>query len=112
MLLSLCLDIFRRTPIPIIFNTKEEPPALIKGRGTPVTGIEPVTTAMFMMACIAIIEVIPTAKRVPKLFFALYATLIPLQTNIRKSTMINRQPMSPNSSPMIEKIKSLCGSGI
>lgn len=42
------------------------PPALKKGKGIPVLGAKPVTTAMFNAACTKIKAVIPVASKVPK----------------------------------------------
>lgn len=44
------LDIFSNIPIAVMKKAKEDPPALIKGRGSPVAGIEAVTTAIFIRA--------------------------------------------------------------
>ena len=43
----LCLSTFNTTPIALIKTNREVDPAEINGRGNPVGGIEPVTTAMF-----------------------------------------------------------------
>ena len=53
----------RSTPILAIKKANEDPPALIKGRGKPVAGIEDVTTAILIAACIPITAVIPVANR-------------------------------------------------
>lgn len=43
---------------------------------------------------------------------ALIAIKIPLHIKIANNINTATLPMNPNSSPKIEKIKSLCGSGI
>ena len=58
----LCLLILSTTPKALINTISELEPALIKGKGKPVGGIEPVTTAMFIKVWIAIILVIPVAR--------------------------------------------------
>ena len=52
-------------PIHSIVNVSEDPPKLTKGMGMPVTGMRPVTAAMFMSACVTIIAVSPPARRRP-----------------------------------------------
>jgi len=58
-------EMFRRIPIPAKLTRREEPPWLIKGRGIPVTGSDPVTTPILSKAWNAIIAVIPIASRLP-----------------------------------------------
>lgn len=41
---------FTRIPMPTIVKRTEEPPALTKGSGIPLVGIEAVTTATFIAA--------------------------------------------------------------
>ena len=57
------------TPIAAIKTTNEVEPADISGSGTPVGGIDPVTTARFINTCVAIILPIPTARYRPNLSF-------------------------------------------
>lgn len=70
-----------------------------------------VTTAIFIIACIPIMVVIPIAKRLPNMSGAFIAITIPLQIKIAKSNITTTQPINPNSSANTEKIKSLCGNG-
>ena len=49
-------------PIALIKTTSEVLPAEMNGSGSPVGGMEPVTTAMFMITCTAIIVVMPVAR--------------------------------------------------
>ncbi len=74
--------------------------------------MDPVTTAIFIMAWTATIDVIPVAKIVPYVSFAFVAITIPLHINIENKITIRIHPIKPNSSPIIENIKSLWGSGI
>ena len=53
-------------PIETIEVKSEDPPELMNGSGRPVTGIIPITTAIFMTACITIIPVIAPASVLPK----------------------------------------------
>ena len=62
LLFLLCLSTFNTTPIALIKTSSEVEPAEINGKGKPVGGIEPVTTAMLISVWIAIIADIPVAK--------------------------------------------------
>jgi hypothetical protein len=48
-------------PTHVVVTSIDDPPALTNGSGLPVTGINPVTAAMFMNACRPIIAVSPPA---------------------------------------------------
>ena len=52
----------RSTPIAAINTTIAVLPELINGSGTPVGGMLPVTTAMLISTCVAIIATMPVAK--------------------------------------------------
>ncbi len=54
----------------------------------------------------------PIATKLPNISGALIAIKTPLQIKIANNIKTIAQPMNPNSSPKIEKMKSLCGSGI
>lgn len=56
--------------------------------------------------------VIPIATKLPNKSGALIAIKTPLQIKIANKIKTTTHPINPNSSPNIEKIKSLCGSGI
>ena len=64
------------------------------------------------MTCIAINAVIPTAIRLPNISGDFIAINIPLHINTANSSIINVHPKNPSSSPIIENMKSLCGSGM
>ena len=53
---------FNKIPIELIKTTSEVEPALMKGSGNPVGGMEPDTTAIFKKVWTQIIAVIPEAK--------------------------------------------------
>ena len=84
--------------------------ALKNGNAIPVTGIKPVTTAIFIITCIPIKVVIPTANKLPKLSGARIAVSIPLQIKTANNAIIAKHPIKPSSSATIENIKSFCGS--
>lgn len=65
-----------------------------------------------MITWMATNAVIPIASRLPNISGALIAIRIPLQIKIANRIRTAAHPMKPNSSPKIEKIKSLCGSGM
>ena len=77
----------------------------------PFVGSFPVTTPILIKACNPMIIVSPVANSAPNLFSVRLAIEIPLQTNIIKINMTVAAPIKPNSSPKIEKIKSVCGCG-
>jgi len=77
----------------------------------PVVGIILVTTPIFIILWKVIIAVIPAANRVPNWSAELTAILNPRHNNIINRTIITKVPLNPNSSPIIEKIKSVCWSG-
>ena len=65
-----------------------------------------------MITCIATKAVIPTAIKLPNISGAFIAIKTPLHIKIANKINTIAQPIKPTSSPNIEKIKSLCGSGI
>lgn len=77
----------------------------------PVFGIEAVTTAIFIIACNPIKDVIPTATKLPNISFARIAISKPLQMKIANNSITAEHPINPSSSASTENIKSLCGSG-
>ncbi len=56
--------------------------------------------------------VIPIANKLPNISGARIAIKIPLHIKIANKIKTAAHPINPNSSPKMEKIKSLCGSGI
>lgn len=52
------------------------------------------------------------ANKLPNISGALMAIKIPLHIKMANKIKTAVHPIKPNSSPKIEKIKSLCGSGI
>jgi hypothetical protein len=54
-------EMLRRIPMHRRVVTREDPPKLMNGRGTPVVGSSPVTTPRLMAACETTAKVIPIA---------------------------------------------------
>ena len=84
----------------------ELPPAEMNGSGMPVTGNSPTTTPMLMNAWMLIQDVMPPASSAPNVSGARRAVRMPRYANARKSTTTTAPPTSPNSSPMMAKMKS------
>lgn len=64
------------------------------------------------MTCIPTNAVIPIATKLPNMSGALMAIKIPLHMKIANRINTAAHPIKPSSSPKMEKIKSLCGSGM
>ena len=60
---SVTLSIFIKIPDANMKTIRELPPALMYGKGNPVGGIEPLTTAILTKVCTPITAEIPVAKR-------------------------------------------------
>lgn len=103
---DVCLSTFITTPIADINTRSDVLPALINGSGSPVGGIEPVTTAIFSITCILIIAPIPKQRKAENLLFARIPTLKIVTIKIANNIIRIKQPIKPNSSAMIEKMKS------
>ena len=65
-----------------------------------------------MITCIATNAVIPIASKLPNISGDLIAISTPLQIKIANKIKTTAHPKNPNSSPKIENMKSLCGSGM
>ena len=72
---AVCLSTLTTTPIADIKTNRDVDPALMKGSGSPVGGIDPVTTAMFNITWILIIAPMPKHKNAENLLFARMPTL-------------------------------------
>ena len=83
----------------------------MNGRGKPVGGIEPVTTAMFKIVWIEITAPIPKQRNAENLLFAFIPTLKILIIKNKNTKHKATQPTKPNSSAIIEKMKSLSLNG-
>ena len=64
------------------------------------------------MTWMATNAVIPMATKLPNMSGARIAIKTPLHIKIANKIKTATHPINPNSSPSIEKMKSLCGSGI
>ena len=85
----------------------DDPPALTNGRVIPVTGTSATTTPMLMNAWMQTQAVMPAASRPPNVSGADSAILIPWYARSTNRAMTMPAPTSPNSSPMMAKMKSL-----
>lgn len=75
----------RHIPMPAINTITEVPPLEINGRGSPVGGIDPVTTAILRRVCTPIIKATPQASKVPKRSGALSPIFISKMTKVKKT---------------------------
>lgn len=107
----LCLSTLRQIPTADMNTTRDVEPAEINGSGRPVGGIRPETTQTFKMTWIEITLATPKTKSAPNLSFAFLAMLINKYISTAKTIKVKIAPKSPNSSPIIEKIKSLSENG-
>ena len=97
---------FKTTPIADIKTSKLVEPAEINGNGKPVGGIEPVTTAMLSITWIAIIAPMPKHKNAENLLLERMPILKIFIISNKKTAHRAKHPTKPNSSAIIEKIKS------
>ena len=99
-------------PKPIKKDIIAEPPKEQSGKGTPTTGIIPVTipTLINILKKKLVIKLIP--KIFEKKFLESRLKLIDHKINVAYKKNKIRIPTNPNSSPNTEKIKSVCISGI
>ena len=98
-------------PIPIRLVIRLDPPYDKKGRVTPVTGIKPMTTDRFIVTWTNSWKVRPKDRyfrNKSSCFRDIFKLLIRMIAN---RVMIIKAPMIPNSSLIMEKIKSVWGSG-
>ena len=102
---------FSTTPIADIKTTSEVLPAEINGSGNPVGGIEPDTTAILSITCVAIMQAIPPDNNEPNLSLQPSAILIKKIIKVAKVNITSVAPKKPTSSHIIEKIKSLSANG-
>src|SRR5690606_28680343 len=99
------------SPIPNSVGISDEPPADTSGSGMPVTGSRPITVPMLTRACSTIQTVTEVAARRANGSRVRSATRRPAYPRTPNSPTTTRVPTSPNSSPMIAKMKSLSGWG-
>ena len=104
-------DMEYNIPIDDIVIINEVFPELINGNGKPVGGILPLTTNALITVCTAYTSVIPEANKKEKKSSASDAVFIPRQINKPLTRNIANIPKNPNSSPIIDKIKSLSANG-
>ena len=83
----------------------------MNGRGKPVGGTAPVTTAMFRTTWTVRIVAMPMASRQPKRSFACIAIFRQYIITAIKAAITNKHPINPNSSPIMLNMKSLSENG-
>ena len=98
------LEILSSTPTAQRNMTRLVPPALIKGRVWPVVGAMLATTAIFIIACMPITEVIPAARRLPKRSLQRMAMRMPLYIKNAYAAISSTQPTCSCSAPVIAEI--------
>ena len=96
-----------RIPMPKRLAIKELPPALKKGSGIPVHGDKFIVIPILTVICVKNIEKIPIATNEPNLSLAYLDIIIPRLTITNNIIKTNIAPINPNSSAIIEKIKSV-----
>jgi hypothetical protein len=92
-------------------TTSEVPPKETKGRVSPVMGRRPTTPPMLTRACDTTQAVMPAATSVPKRSGACRAARTPSTAKATNRATTTRAPMSPVSSPMMAKMKSVWALG-
>ncbi len=98
-------------PSALINTISDVLPALMNGNGSPVGGILAEITRIFNVTWVAIIQAMPAVSKLPKtslLFCAIF-----IIENIRIANIVRTMvaPKKPNSSQIIEKMKSLSANG-
>ena len=95
----------------IIDTSRLEPPYDRKGSVTPVTGISPTTTIRFNIVWNASEKVSPNDRYFAKLSVCFIDVIRPRWIIVINNVDMIITPIKPNSSLIIEKIKSVWGSG-
>ncbi len=80
-------------------------------QGMPVTGSTPTTAPILIKVSLANQATSPTASIPPNRWGERIAARMPNQTKEPSSTRTSAAPMKPSSSPMTEKMKSVCALG-
>ena len=93
-------------------ESSDEPPWLMKGRVTPVSGSSLVTPPMMRNAWKAMAQVRPIAVKAETSDLARAAVVRPRAVKTMKRMMTDAPPRRPISSPMAEKMKSLSTTGM
>ena len=101
----------RIIPIDARLTKREDPPYDKNGRVTPVTGINPTTTDKFIIVWNINWKVIPKDKYFENKSVVFKDIFILLDNNIKNKLTTITEPITPNSSEIIENIKSVWGSG-
>jgi hypothetical protein len=104
-------DMLSKSPTAASDTSTDDPPYEMNGSGMPFAGSSETTTLILNRACTMIPVISPIPSSIPNLSGALTAALAPRHNSSAKSITTLSVPISPNSSPTTEKIKSECGYG-
>ncbi len=99
------------TPAAAIVITSDEPPNEMNGSGIPVTGSTPTTAPTLMTVSAPTHATNPSASSAPKRSTDCVAARTPSQRKAPRSASTTTAPAMPSSSPMTEKMKSVCALG-
>jgi hypothetical protein len=102
---------FSSTPTRLSITTRLEPPELINGSGTPVSGRKPSTAPKLTIAWPATSVVVPAARYFPKGSLQRRAIRNPSHVNSANASTTARIPTRPSSSPITAPIMSVGASG-
>src|SRR3989304_7924343 len=94
-------------PMPNMKVNSEDPPALMKGSGSPVTGSSEIFMPTFTMVCRAIITATPYAISEPNVSCESWAARTQRQITKKITPSTASAPTMPNSAAIAEKMKSL-----
>ncbi len=102
---------FSSRPLAAIDTRRDDPPKEMNGRGTPVMGSSPMTMPMLRNAWAMNQPVMPMATSMLKRSAACRAVRKPYTPRARNRATTRTAPISPSSSPMMAKMKSVWASG-
>ena len=103
---------FSITPTRASITTRLEPPELISGSGTPVSGSTPSTAPRLTNAWPATRQVAPATRYLPNGSLQRIAIRKPSTAKAAKASTVTRIPISPSSSPITDAIMSVDASGV
>ena len=108
---SPCRATLIRMPAAAMVMTSDEPPKEMNGSGIPVTGSTPTTAPTLMRVSAATHATSPRASSAPKRSGDCTAARMPSQMKPTRRPSTKTAPTMPSSSPMTEKMKSVCALG-
>lgn len=104
-------SMFKMIPIATKLVRRLDPPYDKKGKVTPVTGIKPITTDKFIITWTINWNVKPKARYLGNLSVCFKLIFKQEIKRMENKPITIKTPIMPNSSEIIEKIKSVWGSG-